>query len=176
MSLKEEQEMQELLGKDPRFFFEQEFFCNMYLSNADNTISTLLELRDNGGAYLFMKKMYEKSGHEFPYFEEQFRMTFKNHDEFGISTVNILMPPTERDYHSKNIILLRTTIKDRMPMYVRAFNPFCELYKAEYLASFPNGEHRKFGSFALDPELSAVDYYKSYIEENSPDITLEFEN
>jgi len=111
---------------------------------------------------------------EFPYFEEQFRMTFNNHEDYGISTVNILMPPTEKDYHSKNIILLRTAIKGRMPMYVRCFNPFCELYKAEYMASFPDDINRKFGSYALDEEKSAVDYYKSYIEEDTPDITLEF--
>ncbi len=174
MSLKEQQELQELLKQDPRFFFEQEFFCKMYLDNPEKTIQTLIDLREAGGVFILMRNLYEKTGMSFPYFEEQFSMTFRDHAEYGISTVNILMPPTEKDYHSKNIILLRTTIKGRMPMYVRAFNPFCELYKAEYMASFSNGDHRKFGSFALDEERSAVDYYKSYIEEDTPDITLEF--
>ena len=175
MSSKEQQELKDLLKTDPRFFFEQEFFCKMYLDNPDKTIKTLIDLREAGGVYILMRNLYEKTGMEFPYFEEQFRMTFNNHKDYGISTVNILMPPTEKDYHSKNIILLRTTIKGRMPMYVRCFNPFCELYKAEYLASFSNGVYRKFGSFALDEERSAVDYYKSYIEEDTPDITLEFQ-
>ena len=174
MNLKEQKELQELLRTDPRFFFEQEFFSKMYLESPNKTMQTLLDLREDCGVCILMRNLYEKSGIEFPYVEEQFRMTLKRHEDHGINTINILMPPTEKDYHSKNIILLRTDILNRMPMYVRAFNPFCELYKAEYLASFPNDIHRKFGSFALDEERSAVDYYKSYIEEGTPDITLEF--
>ena len=52
MSLKEQQELQELVKQDPRFFFEQEFFCKMYLDNPDKTIKTLIDLRDAGGVFV----------------------------------------------------------------------------------------------------------------------------